>query len=887
MSFWRQLTRGVRVLVHRTDADRDLADEVQHYLEQSAAAHEASGLSPDDARRAARREIGNVTVVRERVRDAGWEHLLSTFVADVRYAARRLRRSPGFTLVCTLTLALGIGASTAIFSAVDPVLFEPLPYPHGNRIVSLADFGSSGQPVDVTYGTFNEVAHRSRSFAELAATDRWAPALTTFDTPERLTGALVTARYFQVFGVLPVIGRSFDAADDAHGAPRVAIVSDAFARRHFGDARAAVGRTLTLDGNLFTVIGVMPPSFEDILSPGADVWAPRRYQANTSFESAEWGHHMRMIGRLASGVTVAQARRDIAAVGATPTPDFPRPAWASMQGGLDVQSLRDAVTRGVRPALLAIMLAVALVLGIACVNVTNLLLARGTQRRSEMAMRAALGAGRGRLVRQLLTETLLLAILGGALGLGVSTFGVRALVALAPAELPRASAIGLDTSALLFAIALTTLVGVIVGLVPALQGAERELRAGTQSSARTTHRSSHALRGALVVTEVALALVLLVGAGLMLRSLARLFATTPGFDAEHVLTMQLDVAGHRDDSDAARYQFFVQALDRVRHLPGVTAAAFTSQLPLSGDVPDGYGLQSESVPQNLNELPSALRYAVTPGWFRAMRIPLVRGRVLNDNDRPGDGEAIVISESLAQHEFPDVDPIGQRLRIGPDIGDTTRPWGIVVGVVGDVKQTSLALGAEDAFYAAMGQWRWVDNVQSLVVRTSGDPTALANAVERAIWSVDRTVPIIRVATMHELVARSEAQRRFVLTVFETFALAALALAVIGIYGVLASSVAERTRELGVRAALGASPERIRALVLRQGITLAGIGVVIGVIGAVLATRGIVTLLFGVSSFDPITYLGVTALLLGVSGIACWIPAWRAARVDPAVTLRAE
>ena len=886
MSLWRQLTRGVRVLAHRADADRDVADEVRHYLDESVAAHMARGLSSDDALRAARLEIGNTTVVRERVRGYGWENVVGALAADLRYAARRLRRSPGFTTVCVLTLALGIGASTAIFSAVYPVLFEPLAYPDASRIVALADYGAEGQPVDVTYGTFNELSLRNRSFAALAAADRWQPALMGLDEPERLAGELVTARYFDAFGVMPVVGRNFVAADDQPGAPRVAIVSDGLARRRFGDARSVLGRRLMLDGDTYTVIGVMPPGFDDLLSPSAEVWAPRRYQANTSFQSAEWGHHMHMVGRLASGVSVAQARREIAGIGATPTPEFPRPAWASMQNGLDIQSLRDAVTRGVRPALLAILTAVALVLAIACVNVTNLLLARGTRRREELAMRAALGAGRGRIVRQLLTETLFLAAVGGALGLGVGALGVRALVALAPAQLPRAGAIGLHMSALVFAIALTTLVGVVVGLVPALQGARRDLRTGAQSSARTTGGASHALRQSLVVAEVALALVLLVGAGLMLRSLARLFAVEPGFDASHVLTMQIDAAGHRYDGDTARYQFFEQALERVRHLPGVTSAAFTSQLPLSGDL-DGYGVEWESVPQSANELPSALRYAVTPDWFRTMHIPLRQGRLLEAQDRPGAPEAIVISESLARHVFADANPIGQRLRIGPEVGDAHHAWDIVVGVVGDVKQTSLALGADDAFYVPMGQWSWVDNVQSLVVRTTGDAAALAPSVERAIWSVDRDLPIIRVTTMSDLLARSEAQRRFVLTVFEAFALAALALAVIGIYGVLAGSVAERMREMGVRAALGATPATIRALVLRQGMTLTLIGTVIGIGAAVLATHAIATLLFGVSQLDPITYLGVTALLLGVSGIACWVPAWRASRVDPAVTLRAE
>jgi predicted permease len=440
--------------------------------------------------------------------------------------------------------------------------------------------------------------------------------------------------------------------------------------------------------------------------------------------------------------------------------------------------------------------------------------------------------------------------------------------------------------ALLFTIALTTLVGVVVGLVPALQGTNRDLRGGMQSGARATSGTSHTLRRSLVVVEVALALVLLVGTGLMLRSLSRLFSVAPGFDASHTLTMQVDAAGHRYDSDTATYLFFEEALERVRALPGITNAAFTSQLPMSGDL-DGYGVEWESVPESHADLSSALRYAVTPDWFHAMRIPLRSGRLLGDEDRPGAPEAIVMSESLARRVFPGTDPIGQRLRVGPEIGDTTRPWGTVVGVVGDVTQTSLALGADDAFYVAMGQWPWVDQVQSLVVRTAGDPASLAPAVERAIWSVDRNVPIIRVATMDDLLARSEARRHFVLLVFETFALAALALAVIGIYGVLAGSVAERMRELGVRAVLGATPASLRALVLRQGMTLTIIGTAIGIGVAALATRAITSLLFGVSRLDPVTYLGVIALLLGVSAIACWVPAWRASRVDPAVTMRGE
>jgi putative ABC transport system permease protein len=886
VALWRPLARGLRTLLRRDAADRDVADELQHYLDESIRAHLARGLPPDAARRAARVELGSAAAAHEQVRASGWEHVPLAVAGDLRDAARRLRRAPGFTIVASLTLALGIGSSTAIFSAVNPILFEPLPYPHADRLVLLTDSGANGAPVDVTYGTYVELAARSRAFADLAVADRWQPALMDQAEPERLRGDRVTAGYFRTLGVAPAAGRDFDPADDRPDAPRVAMVSDGLVRRRFGRDDAVLGRQITLDGDAYTVIGILPPGFDNVLSPAADVWAPRRYRAHASFESAGWGHHLRMVGRLAPGVTVDEARREVAAIGASPVAAYPRPPWASMKSGLDINSLQAAVTRGVRPALIAIVAAVALLFAIAGVNVTSLLLARGARRRGELAVRAALGAGRARLVGQLLTESLLLALVGGALGLGVAASGVRALVALAPAGLPRASAIHLDPSACLFAFVLTTLVGLGVGLAPALQGTREGLRAGVRSGARTT-RAQGALRRVLVAAELALALVLLVGAGLMLRSLTRLFATAPGFDAAHVLTMQVEAAGHGYDSDAARYQFFRQALEAVRRVPGVTGAALTSQLPLSGDL-DGYGVMLESVSRREpNDFPNALRYAVTPGWFRTMRIPLRRGRLLDDRDRPGTAEAVVISESFAAHQFPGRNPIGQRLRAGPETGDPGHPWDVVVGVVGDVKQTSLALGADDAFYVPMGQWAWVDDVQSLVARTSGDAAALAPAVERAIWSVDRDQPIVRVATMDELVARSEAERRFVLTIFEAFGLTALALAAIGVFGMMSGSVAERMRELGVRSALGASRGRLLAMVMGQGAVLTVAGAAVGLAAAALGSRALASLLFGVSRLDAPTYLGVAALLLLVSAAACGVPAWRASRVDPVRTLRAE
>ena len=885
MSLWRQATRGLRVLLRREAADGEVDDEVRHWLEEATAAHLSRGLSPAEARRAAQLEIGNVAVVRDEVRAHGWEAVVGATLADLRYGWRQLRRSPGFTAVCVLTLALGIGAATAVFSAVNPILLAPLPYPRADRLLAISDLAPDGSPVQVTYGTYRELAARDRDFAALAVMDGWRPALMGNAEPERLHGLRVSADWFRALGVAPAVGRDFTAEDDQPGGQRVAIVGAGLARRRLGGARAVLGRTITLEGDPYAVIGVMPAGFEDVLAPGAEVWVPRQYRAVASFESAEWGHHMVMVARLLPGVTAQQAARDIAAIARNPIPEFPRPPWADLKGGLGAHSLQHDVVRGARPVLVAVLGAVLLVLAIAGVNVTNLLLARGARRRGEIAMRAALGGARGRLVRQLVTESLLLAALGGAAAMPVAMLGVRALVALSPPGLPRISAVRLDAPVFGFALATTVLVGLVVGLVPALGVSREDLQAGVQQGSRRAAGGHERTRRALVVAEVALALVLLVGAGLLLRSIGRLFAVAPGFDGAGVLTMQVEAAGRA--SDSVRVQYFDQVLAAVGAVPGVASAAFTSQLPLSGDL-DAYGIRFQSnPPTRQNDYGSALRYAVTPGYLETMRIPLERGRLLEASDATGGPEAVLINESFARRIFPGRDPVGQLVRAGPELGSPDRPWDVVVGVVGDVKQTSLALDAPDAFYVPMSRWPWVDPVQSLVVRARGDAAALAPAVRRAIWSVNRDQPIDRVATMDAMLAGSAAQVWFALTVFEAFALAALALAAIGIFGVLSGSVAERTREIGVRTALGASRGSIVMLVARQGLGLTALGVAIGLGVAVAASRALASLLFGVSRLDPATYLGVVTLLAGAALLACAVPAWRAARVDPAVTLRNE
>ena len=885
MSLWRQLTRGLRALTHREAADADVTDELRHYVDLSAASHERGGLAPDAARRAAQLEIGNMTVAREEVRSYGWENVIEALVTDVRYALRRLRANPGFTVVSVLTLALGIGAATTIFSVVNPILFESLPYPHADRLVTLADRGTDGSGLAPTFGTYLELSARSRSFESLAAADRWQPSLTGMGEPERLVGQRVTATYFRTLGVAPNVGRDFTASEDQPSGLRVAVLSDRLVQRRFGGDRGIVGRAIRLNDDEYLVIGVMPPRFTDVLAPAADIWAPLQAPPQSAFNSREWGHHYQIVARLRSGLRRAVAGDELKTLAATPIREFSRPPWADLRNGVLVQSLQEVVAGDARPALLAIIGAVLLLLAIACVNVTNLLLARAAQRRAELAMRVALGAGRGRLIRQLLTETLVLAIFGGAGGLVIAEVGVRALIALSPPGLPRADAIAIDGPVFIFALVASAAIGLLVGVVPAL-GSARGLGEGLQGGSRRATGTRSGVRRALVVAEVALTLVLLVSAGLLMRSLERLFAVTPGFDASHLLTMEVIDPGRAYRSDTARRQFYERALDAAREVPGVTAAAFTSQLPLSDDL-DGYGYEVASTPSvKAGEDGAALRYVVTPGYFAAMRIPLRRGRLLEPTDADAMPEAVVISESFARRKFGAKNPIGERMRFGPEAG-SDRPWDVVVGVVGDVKQQSLASTTNDAFYVAMGHWWWVDNVQSLVLRTSGDPAALAPAIKRAVWSVDANQPIQRVMTMDGLIALSASQRRFALVIIESFAFAALVLAAVGIYGVLSGSVSERMREIGVRSALGATRRSILSLIVRQGLSLVLLGIVIGVGGSLGATRALVSLMFDVSRLDPVTYFGVGALLVVVSLLACWLPAWRAARVDPAITLRAE
>ena len=876
--------RRLGLLFRRDRFHDELAEEMAFHREQSQQQLQAGGMSAEESRYAAARQFGNAVQIEEESLDHvrfGFE----TAVQDFRYGLRQLRKNPGFAATAIVVLALGIGATAAIFSAVNPILFEPLPYPDAGRLMMVNEQRADSAPMQNAFASYYGLNERTRSFEALAAMKPWQPTMTSAGEPERFEGQRVSAPYFRVFGIAPALGRDFQPTEDTFRGPNVVILSDKLWRRRFHADNRIVGQQVTLDDTVFVVVGVMPPDFENVLAPEAELWAPLQYNSTLPPGGREWGHHLRIAGRLRPGVSRQEANSELTVIMHTLAREYVN--GYNESGGppaaVLVNPVRDNVTQAVRPALLAVMGAVMLVLLIACVNVTNLLLGRGAQRHGEFAVRAALGAAPSRMVRQLLTESLVLALAGGAFAIVVAQLGVRALVSLSPPDLPRLAAIRLNTPALVFAAVITSVVGVLVGLVPAVHASRGNLHNTMQESSRRAAGSRPSARRLLVVGEVALALVLLTSAGLLLRSLQRLFAIDPGFDASNVLTMQIQESGRRYDKDETRLRFFQQALERVRQVPGVVSAGLTEQLPLSGDY-EVYGAQMDYETRDQGE--GLLRYAVTPGYLETMRIPLRRGRFFTEQDWNGKDKVALINESLAKRKFPNQDPLGRRICIRCGVGPD-QPWSTIIGVVADVRQTSLEVGNNDAVYSPNTQWYWADQVMSLVVRTKGDAASYAPAIRSAIWSVDKDQAIVRVATMEHLLAQSQAERRFALILFEAFALVALLLAATGIYGVLAGSVAERTREIGVRAALGASRGDLVRLVVGQAMTLTLLGVIAGLVGAIAASRALITLLFDISRLDPVTYAGVVGLLLAVAAVACSIPAWRASRVDPSITLRAE
>lgn len=805
---------------------------------------------------------------------------MHTLLSDLRYGVRQLLRSPAFTALAVVTLALGIGATTAVYSVVSPVLLRPLPYPHPERIVTLWEVGDGAEESNTGYATFLDVRQQTASFDALAAMSSWQPTLQGGAEAERLDGQRVTREFFSVLGVRPELGRDFTVGENVRGQHYAVILSHGIWQRRFGGDSSLVGRPITLNGIAYTVVGIMPKRFESLLSPTAQLWAPLAYETSLRW-ACRTCRHLRMVGRLKEGVDVARADRELDLISARLVAQHPTDYANS---GMGVVPLRTKLTREVRPALLAVLGAVGFVLLIACANVSSLLLGRAMQREGEFAIRGALGAGRQRVVRQLLTESVLLGVLGGLGGVLLAWWGVKALVALGPASLPRLQAIGIDVGVLGFTAAVSVTAGLLFGLIPALATARPDLFTALRPGGRHTgQKSRRAARAVLVMSEVALALMLLVGAGLLMRSLHRLLDVDPGFEPAQLLTLEVQTTGPRYEDDDAVRSFFVRAAEAIVAVPGVERAGWTSQLPLGGNF-DRYGVVIEGKPlANPADAPSADRYAITPGYLEAMRIPLKRGRTITPADARGQSGVVLINEMFAKQDWPGGDALGARVRLGgPDA-----PWRTVVGIVGDVSHTSLDETRAPQVYLPEAQWLGADGAMVLAARTRGDPAATAAAVREAIRSVDRDLPILRVATMEQVVATTADQRRFAFILFEGFALVALLLAGAGIYGVLAGSVTARTRELGIRSALGASRGGLLKLVIRQGLALTAAGMTAGVLGALLLTRFLRGLLFGVGAQDPLTFLGVVAILALVALAACLAPALRATRVSPLEALRSE
>jgi len=802
------------------------------------------------------------------------------FLADLRHGMRLLRRAPAFTLLSVLTLALGVGATTAIFSVADPVLFRPLPYPAPDRIVLVGDRDADGTMSNIGWLTYRDLARDARTLERAAAVGDWQITLDDHGAPERVSGQRVSASFFSVLGVRPSLGREFAADEDTPATNRVVVLSYGLWARRYGGDTALVGSTISINGAPYTVAGVLPQSFESVMAPGAQIWRVLGYDASLPY-ACRTCRHLRMLARTRPGVTTEGAAVELNALSARLVREYPKEYPAT---GEVVVSLGDATMRDVRPVLWAVLGASALVLLIAAANVANLQLARAMRREEEFAIRAALGAGRGRLTVQLLAEGLVLAIIGGVVGLIVARVTLATLIGWLPPDMPRLSAIRLDQSALAVGAAITLVLGVAIGLVPGL----RERRSGLSDSLRGGQRLTggrrHLARAALVVAEVALALMLLVGAGLLGRSLVRLLSVDPGFDASHLLTLQAQATGPKYADSSVVFANHDQLRQAILRLPGVDRVGTASQLPLGGNV-DMYGVTAQDKPLAHPELaPYADRYTVSPEFLAAMGIAIRRGRPFTAADNSDAApNVVIVSAGLASRIWPGEDPIGKRIRVG----GSSNAWRTVVGVAANIHHRALDATESSQVYIPERQWQFADNIIAVVVRTRGDPTTLARAVRTAAQAVDAAQPVTSLATMEQVVASSTAQRRLALLLFGAFALVALVLAVAGIYGVLAGAVAERTREIGVRTALGATPGAILAMVLLQGVRLAGLGLVIGLAAALLLGRFLRSLLYGVGSADPLTLLGVAALLATVAIAACLLPAMRAVGIDPMAALRAD
>ena len=806
------------------------------------------------------------------------DDFVTAFAADLRHAARLLRRSPVFASVSILTLGLGIGATTAIFSVINPVIIEPLPYPNPDRLAMVWEREQNGSRSNVGHDTFRDLVTQSTTIERAAAIGSWQPIIEGSGGPERVAGDRVSWTYFSTIGVRPAIGRDFTPDDDIPDRNRVVILSHGLWARAFGSDTTLVGRTISLAGSPVTVIGVMPAGFQNVVSPEAQMWRPLAYATQTW--TCRTCRHLRMVTRLKPGVTREAAAADLDLVlrriAAAHPKDYPSP-------GAMIVPVKEEMTRQFRPALLALTGAVIVMLLIAVANVASMLLARAVRREEEFAVRAALGAGRSRLTRQLFAEGLLLAFLGGTAGLIIAAAAIPALVNQLPPELPRLSDIRLSAPAFGVAAVLILLASVVAGLIPAI-GRRTDLFSVLRSGRRTSGGTRQLARSGLVVVEVALALMLLVGCGLLGRSVMGLLAVDPGFRPEALLALEINSVGPAYREDGPVFAYHDRVRESVSRISGVTAVATASQIPFGGNM-DQYGVYAVDKPLAIPGLsPSAERYAVSIGFLRAMGIRLTSGRDFQPHEATDTtNRVVIISDALARELWPGESPLGKRLRLGGG----SSPERQVIGTVANIRHASLDATMPLQAYLPERQWAYSETQVMLVVRTNVDPTIVASTIRRAIREIDPTQPIVRIATMDQLVAASTAQRRLALVLFAAFGGTALLLAIAGIYGVLAGRVEERTREIGLRSALGAAPLDILGLVVGQGARLAVVGLVLGLGGAMAMSRFLQAMLFGVEPNDPATLVAVAATLLAVTIMACVIPAARALRVAPTEALRAE
>ncbi|MBZ5591580.1 MAG: ABC transporter permease [Acidobacteriia bacterium] len=814
-------------------------------------------------------------------------------LADTRYTLRVLRKSPGFTLIVVLALALGIGANTAIFSVVNAVLLRALPFPDSGRIVMVW----SPNPIIIagvdelppSNADLKDWREQNHVFERLAGVTSRQFNLAGEGEPERAGGAEVTGDFFPALGVQPERGRWFTADEDQPG-KRVAVISHALWQRRYASDQRIIGRQITIDGQSYSVIGIMPAGFQFprgselpnfyAFAAQTDVWTPLGWDARRW--SNRGSHILIAIARLRAGVSVQQAQSEMAAIEKRNAEQYgDSRGWSAK-----VMPLRDQIVGGTRVALWTLLGAVGFVLLIACANVANIVLARASARQKEMAIRTAVGASRMRVVRQLLTESMLLGVAGGALGLVLASVGIDVLLSITPADIPRMEGLGIDGRVLAFTALISVVTGLLFGVAPALQMSGSRLNETLKESGRgsSATAASRRFRGALVVGEVALALVLLAGAGLLMKSFLRLAQVDPGFHAHSALTMDITLPGFKYPSDQKKAAFFQQVLNRVTALPGVEIVGAISRLPLgnSAEEMDAFTIEGKALPAN-GQLPLAEYRVCSADYFRALGVPLIRGRWFANGDAESRPRVAVINEELAHQYFSGDDPMGKRLKMG--FPGSTNPWLTIVGMVHDVRHNSLAAPVPPQLYVSYLQGP--DTQMTLVIRTAGDPLQVVAAARNEIRSVDPDQPVANIRTMEKIIAASMARQRFNMLLVGIFAAVALALAAVGLYGVISYSVGQRAHEIGIRMALGAKRSDVLRMVLRQGLVLVAVGLAVGLAAALMMSRMLATLLFEVRANDPMVLAGVALLLGIVAATACTVPALKATRVDPLTALRYE